>query len=102
MDKTTKFIADNAKTIFVIVGFLIGLYVQYQINVAKIAELENECVRLNSRLDASYSKLDAIKLDKSVFEASSKQWTMMSEDIREIRKSMDSFMQSEHMKQHYQ
>lgn len=94
MDRTSKFLADNIKPILACMGFIVGFYVQYQINIAKIAQLENDIVRLDSRLDASYAKLDAIKLDKSVFEASAKQWTMMSDDIREIR----NMMQTEHMK----
>lgn len=39
-------------------------------------------------MDQQYQKIDAIKLDKSVFEATVKQFSTMSDDIREIRNDL--------------
>lgn len=89
MDKVREFVAQNLKSIAIIFSFLIGLYMQYQSNISKIERLEQEISRIDGRLDTQYSKLDNMKLDKSVFEATIKQLSAMSEDIREIRRSLE-------------
>jgi len=89
MGKAQTFIAQNFKSIAIVFGFLIGLYIQHQSNISKIERLEQEIARLDGRLDTQYSKLDNMKLDKSVFEATVKQLATMSEDIREIRRSLE-------------
>ena len=93
MDNTYAFVVRNFKSIAICVSFAIGLYIQHQANVSKIVLLENEVDNLNNRLDGQYTKLDAIKLDKTVFEATIKQFSDMSNDIREIRSSLESMMQ---------
>ena len=90
MDKTQQFIMDNFKTITICISFIIGLYLQHQSNTVKIEKLEQEIARLDCRIDTQYSKLDNMKLDKSVFEATVKQLSTMSEDIREIRHSLEN------------
>lgn len=90
MDKTQQFIMDNFKTIAICISFIIGLYLQHQSNTVKIEKLEQEIARLDGRIDTQYSKLDNMKLDKSVFEATVKQLSTMSEDIREIRHSLEN------------
>lgn len=92
MDKTATFIAQNFKMIVSCVGFVLAFYIQYQINMMKVLQLEKEVVRMQAQLDAQYQKLDAIKLDKSVFEATTKQWAGMSQDIREIRKTLEGVL----------
>ncbi len=84
-DKTAEFIAHNFKLIVTIMTFCIGLYIQHQANTAAIDRLQSEIARMNGRIDTQYQKLDAIKLDKSVFEATMVQIQTMSDDIREIR-----------------
>lgn len=95
MDKTATFIAQNFKTIAGCVTFVLGFYVQYQVNMVRVTQLENEIVKMNAELDTQYQKLDAIKLDKSVFEATTRQWASMSQDIREIRNTLENVMQKE-------
>lgn len=95
MNNIQKFIAENFKTIVLCAGFVIGLYVQFQANTEKINELESDIIKLNERVNDQYSKLDQIKLDKTVFEASMKQLSEMSEDIREIRTGMDTFIREQ-------
>ena len=80
-----KFFIDNAKMITGIFIFLVGLYVQHEMNTQRIDELEVQYKQIDSRMDQQYQKIDAIKLDKSVFEATVKQFSTMSDDIREIR-----------------
>lgn len=92
MDKTATFIAQNFKTIASCVGFVLAFYVQYQVNMLRVTQLENEIVKMRAQLDTQYQKLDAIKLDKSVFEATTKQWASMSQDIREIRNTLEDVL----------
>lgn len=94
MDKALKFIADNFKVIVTGVFFVIGLYVQHEINTQRIDNLEAQCRSLDSKLDQQYQKIDAIKLDKSVFEATIKQFSGMSDDIREIRNDMKEVLKN--------
>lgn len=96
MDKTATFIAQNFKTIASYVGFVLAFYVQYQVNMIRVTQLENEIVKMHAQLDTQYQKLDAIKLDKSVFEATTKQWASMSQDIREIRNTLEDVLKEEH------
>lgn len=95
MNSLQTFIANNFKTIMLCVSFVVGLYIQFQANTAKISELENDINKLNERINDQYSRLDQIKLDKTVFEASMKQLSAMSEDIREIRAGMDTFIREQ-------
>ena len=83
-----QFVIDNFKTIVSCVAFVFAFYVQYQVNMMRVAQLENQIITLNAQLETEYQKLDAIKLDKSVFEATTKQWASMSQDIREIRNAV--------------
>lgn len=83
-----KFFIDNAKMITGIFIFLVGLYVQHEMNTQRIDELEIQYKQIDSRMDQQYQKIDAIKLDKSVFEATVKQFSTMSDDIREIRNDL--------------
>jgi len=83
-----KFFIDNAKIITGIFIFLVGLYVQHEMNTQRIDELEVQYKQIDSRMDQQYQKIDAIKLDKSVFEATVKQFSTMSDDIREIRNDL--------------
>lgn len=83
-----KFFIDNAKMITGIFIFLVGLYVQHKMNTQRIDELEVQYKQIDSRMDQQYQKIDAIKLDKSVFEATVKQFSTMSDDIREIRNDL--------------
>lgn len=94
MDKTLKFFLDNFKVIVTAVIFIIGLYVQHEINTQRIDNLESRCKSLDIKLDQQYQKIDAIKLDKTVFEATVKQFSSMSDDIREIRNDLKEVLKS--------
>ena len=96
MPRTNSYIADfiinNVKTILACVCFIVTLYVQHQQNSAKIAQLETQLSLTNTKLEAQYLKLDDAKLDKAVFEATMKQITEMSVDIRQIRDRMEDIL----------
>lgn len=80
---------NNAKSIVMCVTFVVGLYVQHQANNMKIAQLETQLATVNARLEQQYTKLDNVKLDKTVFEATMRQFSEMSTDIRSIREQLE-------------
>lgn len=94
MDKTAKFFIENFKLIVTTFVFIIGFYVQHEINTQRIDALEAQCRSLDTKLDHQYQKIDAIKLDKSVFEATIKQFSTMSDDIREIRNDLKEVLKN--------
>lgn len=85
MSKMQKFIGENFGSVLVIVCFLVTFYVQHVVNTANVAAVDNRCAVLETKLDDQYKKIDAIKLDKSVFEATMKQFVDMRDDMREMR-----------------
>ena len=95
-NKTNSFIGDfmvkNIKTISTCIIFVCGIYLQYQASMMKIEQMEREVLQLKSQLDAQYVKLDNMKLDKAVFEATMKQFVDMSADIRQIRDRLEDIM----------
>ena len=95
-DKTANFITQNLKLIVTIATFFVGLYVQHRANTMEIERLQREVARIDGRLDAQYSRLDNVKLDKSVFEATIQQFSTMSNDIRDIRMTLEDMMANGH------
>lgn len=90
-----EFLINNAKTIVACVAFAVGLYVQHQANNMKIEQLQAQLVSVNARLEQQYSKLDNVKLDKAVFEATMRQFSEMSTDIRSIREQLEANMKAD-------
>ena len=58
----------------------------------KLRELDYKYKSLESKVDDQYKKIDAIKLDKSVFEATMVQMTSIRDDIKEIRSDIKSIL----------
>ena len=98
MDKTTSFVVNNFKTICAIAAFMVGFYIQHEANVTEIERLKQENKEINQRLDAQYARLDNMKLDKAVFEATMQQFSNMSADIRQIREGLEDLMKNNHKK----
>lgn len=97
MDKQTNsligdFIVNNFKSIMTLIIFVCGLYIQYQASMMKIEQLEREVVTVKTQVEAQYIKLDNMKLDKAVFEATMKQFADMSADIRQIRDRLEDVL----------
>lgn len=89
------FIARNLKTIATFTVFICGIYLQYQSSMIKIERMEKDLVQMRAQLDVQYAKLDNVKLDKAVFEATMKQFTDMSTDIRQIRDRLESVLEGQ-------
>ena len=86
------FLVNNIRTVVMIVCFLITLYVQHIENMSKLQELDHKYSTLEIKIDDQYKKIDAIKLDKSVFEATMMQVTAIRDDIKEIRSDIKSIL----------
>lgn len=87
-----EFIVSNTKTIVTFIVFVCGLYIQYEASMLKIDHMEKEITQLKSKVDDQYVKLDNMKLDKAVFEATMRQFADMSTDIRQIRDRLEDML----------
>ena len=90
------FIVRNLKTIATCIVFVCGIYYQHQSSMIKIERMERDLVQMRAQLDVQYAKLDNMKLDKAVFEATMKQFTDMSIDIRQIRDRLENVLEGQY------
>lgn len=72
------------KIIVVVLSFSLTLYIQHVNNTAQIAELETN-IGLEVEIKNQYDRINAMKLDKSVFEATMMQLNTVQNDLHEIR-----------------
>lgn len=86
------FVTSNIKTIVTCIIFICSIYFQYQASMMKIEQMERELAQVKAQVEAQYVKLDNMKLDKAVFEATMKQFTDMSTDIRQIRDRLEDML----------
>ena len=93
MTQLKEFINAN-RTLFVVVSFAVTMYVQHVSNTAQITELTSKCKDLELKIEEQYKKIDAIKLDKAVFEATITQFTLMHSDLREMRADIKELLKS--------
>lgn len=87
-----NFIMNNLRLVVTIICFLITLYIQHIENMSKLQALDHKYNTLEIKIDDQYKKIDAIKLDKSVFEATMIQMTAIRDDIKEIRNDIKSIL----------
>ena len=87
-----SFMINNAKTIITFVVFVCSLYIQYQANMIKLNQMEQEIATIKVQVEDQYAKLDNMKLDKAVFEANMRQFADMSADIRQIRDRLEDIL----------
>lgn len=87
-----EFIIANAKSIVTCIIFVCGLYIQYQASMMRIDHMEREIVQIRKQVDDQYVKLDNMKLDKAVFEATMRSFADMSADIRQIRDRLEDIL----------
>lgn len=85
MENFKEFILRNFKMLSVVLSFIVTMYIQHINNTTHINELIKRCENLEFRIDDQYKRIDAIKLDKAVFEATMTQLTLMQSDLREMR-----------------
>lgn len=93
-EKFKKFMQDNFKIIVTIVAFLVTMYVQHITNTSRIDRLEEQCVTLEVKLQDQYERIDAIKLDTKVFEATMTQFTSIQTDLREMRSDIKELLKN--------
>lgn len=85
MENFKEFILRNFKMLSVVLSFIVTMYIQHINNTTHINELITRCENLEFRIEDQYKRIDAIKLDKAVFEATMTQLTLMQSDLREMR-----------------
>ena len=96
MTQLKDFVLNNFKTLTVIISFIVTMYVQHMGNISRIADLTNRCTSLEIKINDQYEKIDAIKLEKTVFEATMAQFISMRADLKEMREDI-----KELLKEHY-
>jgi len=80
-----EFVLSNFRSLVMIISFVVTMYVQHVNNTDQISELKTKCAGLEVKIQDQYERIDAIKLDKAVFEATMTQFTSIQSDIREMR-----------------
>jgi hypothetical protein len=90
-----KFVQNNFKILVTIFAFAVTLYVQHVTNTSRINRLEEQCVTLEVKLEDQYERIDAIKLDKAVFEATMTQFTSIQSDLREMRSDIKELLKNQ-------
>lgn len=85
---------NNFKTLTIVLSFAVTMYVQHVTNIQRINELTLRCSSLEIKIEDQYQKIDAIKLDKAVFEATMTQFTSMRSDLREMRTDIKELLKS--------
>lgn len=94
MTQLKDLVYNNLRMILVVVSFSITIYVQHITNTANIATLDEKCNSLEIKIADQYDKIDAIKLDKAVFEANMNQFVSIQADIREMREDIKQLLKS--------
>lgn len=85
MENVKDFVVHNFKLLSIVLSFILTMYIQHVNNTTRISELTDRCNALDRKIADQYDRIDAIKLDKAVFEATMTQLSSMQSDIREMR-----------------
>lgn len=94
MTQLREFVLNNFKTLTIVLSFAVTMYVQHVTNIQRINELTIRCSALELKIEDQYEKIDAIKLDKAVFEATMTQFTFMRSDLKEMRTDIKELLKS--------
>jgi hypothetical protein len=94
MTQLKEFVLNNFKALILVFSFIVTLYVQHTTNTAKITELEAQCETLDLKIQDQYERIDAIKLDKAVFEANMAQFASIQTDLREMRADIKELLKN--------
>lgn len=95
MEQLKNFATRHFKMIAVVLSFVLAVYIQHVNNTNQIAELRIKCNTLDARIKDQYDRIDAIKLDKTVFEATMMQLTSVQNDLHEIRADIRELLKSQ-------
>ncbi len=93
MEQFKQFVIKHFKIITVVLSFVFTMYIQHLNNTRQIVELEVRCDRLEEKIRDQYERIDAIKLDKAVFEATITQFNSIQNDLHEIREDIRSLLE---------
>lgn len=88
MKQFKDFVSKNIRVIVIVLSFLLTMYIQHLNNTREITELKLKCESLETQIRDQYDRIDAIKLDKAVFEATITQFTAIQNDLHEIREDI--------------
>ena len=94
MIQVKEFIENNVRSLIIITSFIVTMYVQHVNNTSRIVELSNRCITLEVKIEDQYDKIDAIKLDKVVYETTMQQFTSMQTDLREMRSDIKELLKN--------
>lgn len=94
MTQFKDLISGNLRMIFLVMSFTVTIYVQHVSNTSQIASLNEKCIALEIKIEDQYDRIDAIKLDKAVFEANMAQFGSIQSDIREMRNDIKELLKS--------
>lgn len=86
-------LGNNMRTVLAVVSFIGALYVQNEINKVQIVEIKKTIKLLDDKQDEAYRKLDELKLDKAVFNATMQQMQLIQSDMRETRSDVKNILQ---------
>ena len=85
MEQFKEFVIKYFKIIVVVLSFSLTLYIQHINNTAQIAKLETKCVGMETEIKNKYARINEMKMEKSVFEATMMQLNTVQNDLHEIR-----------------
>ncbi|MDR1718085.1 MAG: hypothetical protein LBS20_19800 [Prevotella sp.] len=94
MTQFKDFVVNNFKAIIAVLSFAVTMYIQHVNNTAQVAELKLKCATLELKIQDQYERIDAIKLDKAVFEATMTQFTTIQTDLREMRSDIKELLKN--------
>ena len=94
MTQLKEFILTNFKTLVLAMSFIVTMYIQHVNNTAHIEELQSKCTTLEAKIEDQYRRIDAIKLDKTVFEANMMQFASIQTDLREMRNDIKELLKN--------
>ena len=90
---TKEFVLKHFKVITVVLTFVLTMYIQHLNNTRQIEELITRCEVLDTKIKDQYERIDAIKLDKAVFEATITQFASIQNDLHEIREDLRALLE---------
>ena len=93
MEQLKEFVLKHFKVITVVLTFVLTMYIQHLNNTREIEELINKCQLLDAKIADQYERIDSIKLDKAVFEATITQFTSIQNDLHEIREDLRALLE---------
>lgn len=96
MEQFKQFVIKHFKMITVVLSFVLTMYIQHLNNTRQIMELSARCDKFETRIQDQYDRIDAIKLDKAVFEATMLQFNAIQSDLHEIREDIRELLKCQH------